>query len=277
LVYKERVATSGGDRAERRETASDRGTIAYLGHATVVIDLAGVRVITDPILTGRVTFIRRVASAPSPALAPGSSGLVLISHGHMDHLHRASLQQLGLEVPVVVPIGLGRLVEGWGHRSVTELAVGATYRHGAVTVTAIRADHSGFRPPLGPHAATVGYLIEGAGRAIYFAGDTDLYAEMADLAPLGLDVALVPVWGWGPNLGAGHLDPERAASAVGLLAPRLAVPIHWGTLWPMAMRWRRHRLTDPPALFADAVARVAPMTRVIVLPPGAMLNLEDAA
>ncbi|HEY6608709.1 MAG TPA: MBL fold metallo-hydrolase [Candidatus Limnocylindria bacterium] len=271
------MATSGGDRAERQLTASDRGTIGYLGHATVVIDLAGVQVITDPILTGRVSFIRRIASAPAPAPAQASSGLILISHGHMDHLHRASLQKLGLEVPVVVPIGLGRLVEGWGHRSVTELAIGASYAHGPVTVTAVRADHSGFRPPLGPHAESVGYVIEGGGRAIYFAGDTDLYADMAELAERSLDVALIPVWGWGPTLGAGHLDPERAATAVGLLAPRVAIPIHWGTLWPMAMPWRRRQLVDPPELFAEAVARVAPQTRVVVLAPGASLSLGEAA
>jgi L-ascorbate metabolism protein UlaG (beta-lactamase superfamily) len=176
-----------------------------------------------------------------------------------------------------VPVGLGPLVRRWGHRAVIELAVGASFDVGEVRVIAVEAVHSGFRPPLGPRAVAVGYVIEGAGRRIYFAGDTDLYPGMREIGSPGLDLALLPVWGWGPNLGPGHLDPERAASAVALLAPRVAVPIHWGTLWPMALRWRRHRLVDPPARFADAVARLAPDTRVVVLAPGESLDLELAA
>jgi L-ascorbate metabolism protein UlaG (beta-lactamase superfamily) len=252
------------------------GTVAYLGHATVLIELSGVQLLTDPVLTGGVvTFIRRVSSAPGTEL--GRTRVVLVSHGHHDHLHRASLRHLDRDVPVIVPVGLGALVTRWGHREVVELPVGVTYDVGEVRVTAVHADHSGFRPPLGPRAAAVGYVIEDGDRRIYFAGDTDLYPGMADLAPAGLDLALLPVWGWGPNLGAGHLDPERAASAVALLAPRMAIPIHWGTLWPMALRWRRSRLVDPPARFADAVARLAPETRVVVLAPGEALDLEMEA
>ena len=74
----------------------------------------------------------------------------------------------------------------------------------------------------------MGYLIRGS-HQIYFAGDTDLFEGMATLAP-DLEIALVPIWGWGPSLGPGHLDPRRAAEALRLLQPLLAVPIHWETL-----------------------------------------------
>ena len=67
--------------------------------------------------------------------------------------------------------------------------------------------------------------------SVFFAGDTDLFDEMSGLVPK-LDLALLPIWGWGPTIGPGHLDPGRAAEALTLLAPRLAVPIHWGTLRP---------------------------------------------
>ena len=75
-----------------------------------------------------------------------------------------------------------------------------------------------------------------------------------------LDVALLPVWGWGPSLGAGHMDPARAAAeAAALLRPRLAIPIHWGTLYPVALhRVRPIPLTDPPHLFARFAASLAP-------------------
>jgi L-ascorbate metabolism protein UlaG (beta-lactamase superfamily) len=113
--------------------------------------------------------------------------------------------------------------------------------------------------------ASLGYLLHGPQR-IYFAGDTDLFAGMAELAG-HVDVALVPIWGWGPRIPAGHLDPARAAEAIARIRPRLAVPIHWGTL----RAWGAQRGLDPAAparAFADAVRRVAPHTEVRVLMPG---------
>jgi L-ascorbate metabolism protein UlaG (beta-lactamase superfamily) len=85
----------------------------------------------------------------------------------------------------------------------------------------------------------------------------------------GIDLALLPVWGWGPHLGPGHMDPERAAEALRVLRPRAAVPIHWGTLWPMGMgRVMPHRLQRPPVDFARHAARMAPDVRILLTPPG---------
>jgi L-ascorbate metabolism protein UlaG (beta-lactamase superfamily) len=135
----------------------------------------------------------------------------------------------------------------------------------------VPAIHAGKRYPVGSSTEAVGYVIEADGRRVYFAGDTDLFDGMTDLGEL--DLALMPVWGWGPHLGAGHLDPERAAEAVALLEPRLAVPIHWGTLFPRINRDRAGRLTDPPHEFAASAARVAPAVDVRILAPGDALDL----
>ena len=245
--------------------------IRYLGHATVVIDLGDTRILTDPILTGRVMFIRRVADArPSPPRAPDA---VLVSHGHHDHLHRSSMALLRRDTHIIVPVGLGALVRGWGFGRVTELGVGDEIEVGVIRITAVTAVHSGMRPPSGPRAEAIGFLLRGAGTTVYFAGDTDLFDGMDELARVGIDVALLPVWGWGPRLGAGHLDPERAAEAVERLRATTVIPIHWGTLWPIAMRWHRHRLTDPPLELVEAVARRRLAARVVVLQPGASLDL----
>ena len=102
---------------------------------------------------------------------------------------------------------------------------------------------------------------------MYFAGDTDLFDGMRDLP--GVDVALLPVWGWGPTLGEGHLDPDRAAEAAALMRPRVAVPIHWGTFYPVGLkRWRPAPLHEPPERFAARVAALAPGVEVRVLAPG---------
>jgi L-ascorbate metabolism protein UlaG (beta-lactamase superfamily) len=106
---------------------------------------------------------------------------------------------------------------------------------------------------------------------VWFAGDTDLNPEMESLRGR-VDVALIPIWGWGPSHGPGHLDPERAAQAIELIGPRLAIPIHWGTFLPIGLM-RRHAgvLTDPPLAFAAALAGSA--TRVETIAPGASLDL----
>ena len=86
-----------------------------------------------------------------------------------------------------------------------------------------------------------------------------------------LDLALIPIWGWGPSLGrGGHLDPATAARAVARLRPRIAIPIHWGTYAPvhLTMRGTPDFLSSPPVAFAEEVARVAPTTQVRVLRPG---------
>lgn len=111
-----------------------------------------------------------------------------------------------------------------------------------------------------------------AGQRIYFVGDTERFDAMAELRPL--DVALLPVWGWGTTLGPGHMDPDAAAGAVALLRPAVAVPIHWGTYLPAGTA-RRHSalLRDPPERFAQRVAETAPATRVRILRPGETLEL----
>ncbi len=245
--------------------------VSYLGHATILLEIGATRILTDPVLTGRIMFIRRVGG-----VVPGrqiSIGGVLISHAHQDHLHRASLRRVDRDTPIVAPVGLGSLITRWGFESVVELPVDGTVRLGDVSVTAVPAVHSGYRPPSGPRAEAIGYLVQGPGVTIYFAGDTDLFEGMSGLGDPGIDLALLPVWGWGPRLGAGHLDPERAAEAVARLRPRVAIPIHWGTLWPVAVRWRRHQLTEPPLAFAREVERRGIPSQVVILAPGESAEL----
>lgn len=170
-----------------------------------------------------------------------------------------------------MPRGAGRALARRGFGRVEEVAPGSTVDLGPVTVTATEAEHRGFRPPFGATAESLGFILEGSHR-LYFAGDTDLFPGMSTLGRL--DVALLPVWGWGPTLGEGHLDPERAALAASLLQPRLCLPIHWGTFYPLGMqRLRRHLLTDPPHAFARHAATIAPEVAVRVLPVGGSMAL----
>lgn len=244
--------------------------VTFLGHSTVLIELAGLRILTDPILVDRLGFLTRVVR-PIPSRLYAGIDLVLVSHLHLDHLDRLSLERLGPESEVVVGPGAAALVRGWGWQRVTELAPGETHHVGDVRVTATTAAHPGSRPPFGPRGTAVGYVLESGDARLYFAGDTDLFPEMRGLVDGELDVALLPVWGWGPRLGRGHLDPRGAVEAAVRLQPRYAVPIHWGTLWPYGMRRvGDSRLAAPPAEFArwlhERDAETA--ARALIAPPG---------
>jgi L-ascorbate metabolism protein UlaG (beta-lactamase superfamily) len=246
--------------------------LAFLGHSTVLIELAGVRILTDPVLFDRVTVLRRIVTPVDPGMYAAIDAVVL-SHLHLDHFDVASLRLLGPTTELVVPRGAAGLLRRAGFERVTELGMGDSTAIGGVTITATRAVHSGYRPPFGPRAEAVGYLLESADSRVYFAGDTDLFPEMAQLGP-ELDVALIPVWGWGPTLGPGHLDPSRAAAAVGMLRPRFAVPIHWGTFWPYGFgRVRPGLLTRPPLDFAARAGEADAKVTVLVTPPGTEIAL----
>jgi L-ascorbate metabolism protein UlaG (beta-lactamase superfamily) len=194
---------------------------------------------------------------------------VLISHQHLDHLDLASLRRLGSR-PLILPAGAARLLAGWPG-PIVEMSPGDETRVGGVVVRATPAMHDGRRPPFGPPAPALGFVVEGTQR-VYFAGDTDVFPEMGLLVPL--DAALVPVAGWAPRLGPGHMDARRAAEALQLLRPRIAVPIHWGTFCPIGFGWRRWRyLTEPPRELARHAAELAPEVRVHVLQPGESVEL----
>lgn len=245
----------------------------FLGHATVLARLGGQVVLSDPVLTRNIGGLRRVAPALDPASWADVS-LVLISHLHGDHLHLPSLRLLGTDTRIVVPRGAGDWLRSKGFSSVTELGIGERLRFGGLTVTGLYAEHSGHRwgPRYtgGPQAPALGHLLEAEGQRVYLAGDTGLYSRMAELAPV--DLAVLPVWGWGPNLGPGHLDPETAATATRLLSARRALPVHWGTLAvPLLAHTARMRrlLVEPPRRFAAAVAKLGGETKVLLTEPGA--------
>jgi L-ascorbate metabolism protein UlaG (beta-lactamase superfamily) len=241
----------------------------------VWLEDSGVRLLTDPLLTDRLAHLRRRAG-PSPTLA-GAPDAVLLSHLHADHFHLPSLRLVPGEPTLVVPRGAAALVaRGLGRAAAArcvELGPGDETTVGAVRVRAVPAAHDGGRGPWSrQRAVAVGFIVEGAART-WYSGDTGLFDEMADLAPL--DLALVAVGGWGPTLGAaGHLDAVAAAQAVHRVKAAWAVPVHYGTFWPYGLSGvRRHMFTDPGLVFARHCATVSPDTRVRVLAHGRTLSV----
>jgi L-ascorbate metabolism protein UlaG (beta-lactamase superfamily) len=241
-------------------------SLTWIGHSTVLLEAGGTRLLTDPLLRPRVSYLRRVA--PPAAVPEGELDAVLISHVHYDHLDFASLRSLRAK-RFVVPHGAGRLLGRRGLGPVIELGEDDELPLGGLTVRATHAAHPSRR--IVGASASLGFVVTGSLR-VYFAGDTDLFDEMRRLAPL--DVALLPVWGWGPRLGPGHLDPRQAAEALRLLEPRVAIPIHWGTYMRMGMSRDRYPLREPAERFERLAGELAPDVTVRILEPGETLALD---
>ncbi|MPY37051.1 MBL fold metallo-hydrolase [Streptomyces adustus] len=250
--------------------------ITWWGHATCAVEDSNVRVLTDPLFTGRLAHLRRRRGALPPADARRAD-VVLVSHLHADHLHLPSLERLAPGTRLLVPRGAPRAVPGLRrltHLDVQEVVPGDETVVGALVVRAVRARHDGRRLPVGPRRCpALGYVVTGEART-YFAGDTGLFDSMAEeVGPV--DTALLPVGGWGPYLGEGHLDAGRAAEALARLAPRSAVPVHYGTYWPIGLdAVRPHEFHAPGEEFVRLAAERAPEVVVHRLAHGESVRLE---
>ena len=249
------------------EADERRLSLAWIGHSTVLVEADGVRLLTDPLLRPRIGHLRRVPPLPEDEAEVDA---VLLSHVHHDHLDLRSLDRVRT-ARVVVPAGARRLLERRGFDEVVELGEGEETSIGSVTVAGTHADHDARRYPFGAPIPSLGYLIRGSAR-VYFAGDTEIFEGMSELAP-ELDVALLPIWGWGPRLGPGHLDPRRAAEALRLLRPRVAIPIHWGTYRRLGMSRDPSALREPAEQFVRFASELAPDVDVRILAPGERLEL----
>lgn len=238
--------------------------VRFVGHATVLLEVDGSRILTDPFLRPRLGPLERHGAVPD-AEDLGDVDLVLISHGHADHFDPASLRAVAGHPVIVVPRGLGEAARRAVHGDVVELTANEHLDVGPLSITALPARH--WISPGAPRAKPVGYLLE-AGTRVYFAGDTGRYPEMRDLAG-AVDVALLPVWTWGPHLGPGHLGPRSAAEVLAEMGATSAIPIHWGTLYPRRLHhvWSRP-LVEPGDRFAAHAAGLAPDAAVHVLRPG---------
>jgi L-ascorbate metabolism protein UlaG (beta-lactamase superfamily) len=245
--------------------------ITYIGHASLLIEIDGLRVLTDPLLRSRMLHLRRVAPAATPEQLTDLD-LILVSHAHHDHLDVGSLKMLVGTPPVICPPPARRAVAASGLEAEV-LIEGTTVQRGSVTIEAVRAEHDGRRLPLQSDGTALGYVLRGPSGSVYFAGDTGFFDAIGEVG--SVDVAMLPVAGWGPRLGPGHLDPDEAARAAALIAPRIAIPIHWGSYERLAMR-RVGERSDPAKRFCDQLAELSPGVRPALLEPGSALEVRDS-
>jgi L-ascorbate metabolism protein UlaG (beta-lactamase superfamily) len=252
----------------------------WLGHSTVLLEIDGVRVLTDPVWGERASPLgfagpRRFQPVPVPLAALPPLDAVVVSHDHYDHLCHATIRELArTSVPFFTSLGVGAHLEAWGVAAerITELDWWQSARlPGAeLTVTAAPAQHFSGRG-LGDRNATAwsSFALQGSRHAVFFSGDTGLTDEYRDIAArLGrFDLVMLEVGAFHPAWGDIHLGPENALAALDLLGGGRLLPVHWGT-FNLAM----HAWDEP----AETLVRLAPARDAQLVMPRLGQSVEPA-
>ena len=215
--------------------------VTYIGHATLLLEMAGVRLLTDPNFDPKLGRILPRVSAPGIALdaLPKLDGL-LLTHAHADHLSFDSLDRLPQDLPLVAPPVVARWLRRMGYGHAVDLEPGATTAIGGLSIHAEAATHRGNRYLIDRwRSAANMYLLEAGDETCFFAGDTALVDDTHHLVERTLwqhgrelDLALLPIgyapW-WKPGFRRGHLTHDDALALYERLRARVLVPYHWGT------------------------------------------------
>ena len=234
----------------------------WLGHSTVLLEVDGARVLTDPVWGERASpssFAgpKRFQPVPIALSALPRLDAVVISHDHYDHLDRATVVALAKRgVPLYTSLGVGMHLEAWGiaPAQITELDWWETAKvpDTELTVTAAPSQHFSGRGVTDRNATLWSSLVvRGARHAVFFSGDTGLTPEYAEVrARLGpFDLTLLEVGAFHPSWGDIHLGPENALAAHALLGGTSLLPVHWGTFNLAIHAW------DEPA---ETLVQLAP-------------------
>src|SRR5262245_37836953 len=222
----------------------------WLGHSTVLLEIDGLRVLTDPVWgprasPSRLIGPRRFQPVPVPLRAMPPLDLVIVSHDHYDHLDYPTIRELARrDVPFVTSLGVGAHLELWGVRPerIVELDWWETHRlpNTDLTVTAAPSQHFSGRTPKERNATSWSSLVVRSPRhAVFFSGDTGLTTEYRTIRErLGpFDLVMLEVGAFHPAWGDIHLGPENALEALALLGGGPFLPIRWSTFSPAMHAW----------------------------------------
>ena len=243
-------------RPEPSSWPDDRLTLAWLGHATVLVNFHGAWVLTDPALERRIGIGRGPAKlGPRRLIQPALRArdlpdldLLLLSHAHMDHTDLGTLRLLPAEVPVVVQPGNRDLVRRFGQ--VHELAWGDCIEVGGMAVESTEVRHWGARMVTDSHRGYGGFLLQRAGRTVLFAGDTAYTDALTKLGRRGpIDLAILPIGAYDPWIN-NHASPEQAWAMFQRLGAEYVLPVHHSTF-----RLSREPVDEPIRRFLDAAGK----------------------
>ncbi|MDS0527973.1 MBL fold metallo-hydrolase [Clostridium sp. SHJSY1] len=201
-------------------------SINWYGHATTIINLSDTLILTDPVLSNKLGFFKRVVEKPFK-LEDMKFDYILLSHGHMDHTDLPSLRKLNKSATIIVPKGYKRIMKLLGFKNIVVLRHNEVYEDDKIKITSLKAEHDGRRYYIGIDDESNSYIIEKNQKKVFFAGDT-AYTE--NFKNLQCDVALMPVGCYKPDRFAYmHCTPEESYRMFKMMNCKVMIPIHYKT------------------------------------------------
>ena len=204
-----------------------RDSVTFIGHSTMMYDLDGVKIITDPLLYNQIKHIRKNTPIVRESI-PRQFDLILLTHFHMDHFHYPSLRLLDKTAQVIAPHGAKRRLNRLGFSKVIEVGVAETIEFAGLKISTALCNHDGRRFYSGKWRDTLSYIIKSSQYTIFSCGDTALTDSFDGIA---CDVAFMPVGCYTPaELQDKHCSPEQSFKMFQAMHGKIFVPIHFGTL-----------------------------------------------
>lgn len=254
------------DWSQRPDYALNGDRVWWLGHSTLLFNLSGVKVLTDPVLSRRASPLqfagpqRRLPCVTTVADLPDID-IVLVSHNHYDHLDSGTIQQLARRsrkqarpIQFVVPLGLARLLREFGAQHVDELDWWQPLASHGLNVQAVPAQHWSARTLIDRNRTLwCGFVVTASdGHRIYFAGDTGYWSRATDIAERcgPIDLAALPIGAYAPRwfMQGQHINPAEAVQMHRELGIRRSIAIHWGTF-----ELADDALDEPPVHLREAL------------------------
>ena len=205
--------------------------LTWIGHASFLIQTREVNILIDPNWSKWLKVIKRLKQPGFEIHHLPAIDFVLVTHAHFDHLDRRTLRKVAADQPIVVPIGVGNLVQDLGFHIVHELDYWQKVKLGSVDVSLTPCYHWGARFLADLHRGFGGFVITADNRTIFHCGDSAFFPGFREIGEhYRIDIALLPIGGYDPPTGREvHMNPEEAMRAFIELRAKTLVPMHYGS------------------------------------------------